>query len=41
MGEGVANKRWTKKQKQKMNESRVKGTKYLRDGAKNRFKPSK
>lgn len=34
MGEGVANKRWTKKQKQKISESRVKGTKNLMDGAK-------
>jgi len=34
MGEGVANKRWTKKQKQKIADTRVKGTQYLMDGAK-------
>ena len=34
MGEGVANKRWTKKQKEKISQSRVKGTKNLMDAAK-------
>ncbi|RAP38751.1 TIGR01777 family protein, partial [Candidatus Marinamargulisbacteria bacterium SCGC AAA071-K20] len=38
MGEGVANKRWTKKQKQKIKQSRVQGTQNLMDGAKEHAK---
>lgn len=34
MGEGVANKRWTPKQKQKISNTRVLGTHHLMDGAK-------